>query len=129
MHVQDKLEEGVQVDLIEGQLEQSLHSIDAGRSAEFRYVVIPRSRQGAFVASPAQVTYIASEGQAPTTLLSTSSPVKVLSFAQNMEVKLVKLVRARLDEPYWSFCAAHVPHGVRGCKCERTACCVAYRAI
>ena len=97
--VKDKLEEGAKVDLIEGQLEQSVYSIDAGRSADFKYVVIPRSGQAAFEASPAEVTYTSSEGMPPTKLLSTSSHVKVLSWAQNVERKLVTLVRPRHVHP------------------------------
>jgi hypothetical protein len=90
--VRDAQAEGSKFDLVEGSLERSFSTVDAGRSAEFTYVLIPKAGQKSFLAEAATVTYNSPASKSVTTLLSTAPYVVVLSTAQNVEIFLVKLV-------------------------------------
>jgi Translocon-associated protein beta (TRAPB) len=80
--------------LVEGKLQHTFSHIDAGRSAEFRYVLIPRVGNRGWLAGPAAVAFQGGSGGSTAQLLSTVPYVPILSAWQNIELRLVKLVCA-----------------------------------
>ena len=97
MHVEDVKANGTDFQLVEGSLEHTFSSIDAGRSAEFKYILIPRLGNRAFYGGAAQVTYASAAGKEPSKLISNIPLIAILSTAQYIELRLVKVVRFGRD--------------------------------
>lgn len=95
--------------LVEGTLARSLGSIEAGRTVEFQYVMIPTGGQRSIECPAAEVTYSSAPGLPVSVLRSTTQALDVLSKAQHFEQILVSVVRS-------TRCRV-VPH-----SCSRAAC-------
>ena len=92
MQVKDSLPVNATFKLVEGTLERSLGSVEAGRTAEFRYVIIPTGGQRSIACPAAEVTYVSAAGLPQSHLLSTTQDLDILSKAQHFEQILVNVV-------------------------------------